>query len=208
MVRLDGEDVYIYARNADGESHLVCCVDLTHRASPEWAEERDDVQDQAYSDDLDQRVQRALDVRLAASRPVVSGGGGPMVPPWTASQAHEWEGSHSNRQVPPLPSFGKKEEGDSPQEQGVPPDNRVKQEEDIKFDSLDDYFCRGMDSSGPASWDKLLREMEQNSLVDVGTMNYREGVREEKWGTLDLKNCTVPQADDTVSEAGNFASVL
>ena len=50
-----------------------------------------------------------------------------------------------------------------------------------------------MDSSGPASWDKLLREMEQNSLVDVGTMNYREGVREEKWGMLDLKSVQFPK---------------
>ena len=50
-----------------------------------------------------------------------------------------------------------------------------------------------MDSSGPASWDKLLREMEQNSLVDVGTMNYREGVREEKWGMLDMKSVQFPK---------------
>ena len=80
FLQLDGENVYVYARNADGESHLVCGVDLTYRATPEWAEERDDVQDQVYSDDLDQRVQRAVDARLAAPRPVVSGGGGPMVP--------------------------------------------------------------------------------------------------------------------------------
>ena len=86
-----------------------------------------------------------------------------------------------------LPSFGKKEEGEPTQEQGASYQGCVKQEEDVKFESLDDYFCRGMDSSGPASWDKILREMEQNSLEDVGTMNYREGVREEKWGMLDLK---------------------
>ena len=83
-----------------------------------------------------------------------------------------------------------------------------KQEDDIKFESLDDDFCKGMDSSGPASWDKLLREMEQNSLVDVGTMNYREGVREEKWGMLDLKECAIPKADDSVCQAGDFAPVL
>ena len=28
FLHLDGEDVYIYARNADGESHLVCCVNF------------------------------------------------------------------------------------------------------------------------------------------------------------------------------------
>ena len=193
FLQVDGEDVYVYARNLDGQSHMVCGVDLTHRASPEWAEERDDVQDQVYSDDLDQRARRAVDARMAASRPVVSGAGGPMVPPWTASHAHEWSTSNGQTQVPPLPYFGKKEEGDPTQEQGSSYQNYVKQEEDVKFESLDDYFCRGMDSSGPASWDRLLREMEQNSLVDVGTMNYREGVREEKWGMLDLKNVQFPK---------------
>ena len=114
-----------------------------------------------------------------------------MVPPWTVSQAHEWSTSNGQNQVPPLPSFGKKEEGYDAQD--PPQYQRVKREEDIKFESLDDYFCKGMDSSGPASWDKLLREMEQNSLVDVGTMNYREGVREEKWGMLDLKSVQFPK---------------
>ena len=70
LLQVDGENVYVYERKPDGESHLVCGVDLTYRASPEWAEERDDIQDQVYSDDLDQRVQRAVEARLAAPRPV------------------------------------------------------------------------------------------------------------------------------------------
>ena len=97
--------------DVDGGAHLVCCVDMLQRENHERAEERDDIQDQVYSDDLDQRVQRAVDARLAAQRPVVSGGGGPMVPSWSSAQAHEWEGSRADRQVPPLPEFGKKEEG-------------------------------------------------------------------------------------------------
>ena len=193
FLQLDGENVYVYAQDLEGQSHMVCGVDLVHQVPPEWAEERDDVQDQVYSDDLDQRVQRAVDARMAASRPVVSGAGGPMVPPWTTSHAHEWSASNGQTRVPPLPSFGKKEEGEPAQEQGAGHQNYVKQEEDVKFESLDDYFCRGMDSSGPASWDKILREMEQNSLADVGTMNYREGAREEKWGMLDLKNIHFPK---------------
>ena len=193
FLQLDGEHVYVYAQDLEGQSHMVCGVDLVHQAPPEWAEERDEVQDQAYSDDLDQRVRRAVDARMAASRPVVSGANGPMVPPWTASHAHEWSASNGQTGVPILPSFGKKEEGEPAQEQGLGCQNQVKQEEDVKFESLDDYFCRGMDSSGPASWDKILREMEQNSLEDVGAMNYREGVREEKWGMLDLKNIQFPK---------------
>ena len=108
FLQLDGENVYVYARDLEVQSHMVCGVDLTHRATPEWAEERDDIQDQVYSDDLDQGVQRAVDARLAASRPVVSGAGGPMVPPWTASHAHEWSASNGQTRVPQLPSFGKR----------------------------------------------------------------------------------------------------
>ena len=208
FLQLDGEDVYVYARAADGECHLVCGVDLTHRATPEWADERDDAQDQAYADDLDQRVQRAVDARMAAPRPVVSGAGGPMVPPWSASQAHEWESSNSQRQVPLLPSFGKKEEGDPPQEQGAPRDNRVKQEEDIKFDSLDDYFCRGMDSSGPASWDKLLREMEQGSLVDSRNHELSGRSSRGEMGNVRFEECAVSQVDDAICEEGNSTAIL
>ena len=79
-----------------------------------------------------------------------------MVPPWAASHANEWSASNGLTQVPPLPYFGKKEEGEPAQDQGVSHQNPVKQEEDVKFESLDDYLCRGMDSSGPASWDKIL----------------------------------------------------
>ena len=193
FLQLDGEDVYVYARDPEGCSHMVCGVDLTHRATPEWADEKDDIQEQVYSDDLDQRVQRAVDARMATARPVVSGAGGPMTPPWTTSHAHEWNASNGQNGVPPLPSFGKKEEGDHAPDQEAPYRPHVKQEEEVKFESLDDYFCRGMDSSGPASWEKVLRAMEQNSLEDVGTMNYREGVREEKWGTLDFKNIQFPK---------------
>ena len=201
FLQLDGENVYVFAQGLDGQSHMVCGVDLMHRAPPEWAEERDDIQDQVYSDDLEQRVQRAVDARMATPRPVVSGEGGPMVQPWTASHAHEWSASNGQTRASQLPSFGKKEEGDNAQDQGTPyqahlgvsHQTNVKQEEDVKFESLDDYFCRGMDSSGPASWDKILRDMEQNSLEDVGAMNYREGAREEKWGMLDFKNIQFPK---------------
>ena len=100
FLQLDGEHVYVYAQDLEGQSHMVCGVDLVHQAPPEWAEERDEVQDQAYSDDLDQRVRRAVDARMAASRPVVSGAGGPMVPPWTASHAHEWSASNGQTRIP------------------------------------------------------------------------------------------------------------
>ena len=95
--------------------------------------------------------------------------------------------------MPPLPEFGKKEEGEQQFGQELPPYSRVKQEESTNLESLDDYFCCGMDTSGPASWDRVLREMEQSSLEDVGSMSYKAGVREEKWGMLDLKNVQFPK---------------
>ena len=138
FLQLEGEDLHVYARNSEGEIHFVCSVDMIQRGSPERAEERDDLQDQVYSDDLDQRVQRAVDARLAAQRPVVSGSGGPMVPPW--SSAREWEGSRTDRRVPPLPEFGKKEEDGQSYDQGVPLYGRIKQEEGATQDSLDDEW--------------------------------------------------------------------
>ena len=33
---------------------------------------------------------------------------GVMAPPWLSTQAHEWEDSRADRQVPPLPEFGRK----------------------------------------------------------------------------------------------------
>ena len=46
FLQLDGEQVYVYAQDLEGQSHMVCGVDLVHQAPPEWAEERDEVQDQ------------------------------------------------------------------------------------------------------------------------------------------------------------------
>ena len=92
--------------------------------------------------------------------------------------------------MPPLPEFGKKEEGGQQFHQGIPPYGRVidsSKKRAPAHESLDDYFCRGMDTSGPASWDRVLREMERGSLEDVGSMNYKMGVREEV-GHVGLKN--------------------
>ena len=71
--------------------------------------------------------------------------------------------------------------------------------------SLDDYFCRGMDTSGPASWDRILWEMEEVSPADVGCMNYKAGVREEKWGMLDLKTLQFPK---TTTQSVKRATLL
>ena len=134
---------------------------------------------------------QAVEARLAAQRPVVSGGGGPMIPP--LSSAQEWEGSRADRQVPQLPDVGRQEDEGLQYENGSPPYVRVKQEEGLSQDSLDGYFCRGMDTSGPASWEQVLREMDRGSLEEVGVINQRAGVREEKWGMLDLKPLQFPK---------------
>ena len=64
-----------------------------------------------YAEDLDKRVQRIFEARLAASRGVVSGGGGPMVPP--LSSAHRWENPSVGLRVPDLPDFGHREDEDA-----------------------------------------------------------------------------------------------
>ena len=112
FLQLEGGDLYVYAQDPEGEAHLVCCVDMIQRETPERAEERDDIQDQFIQMTWTSESSGAVDARLAAQRPVVSGGGGVMTPPWLFAQAHEWEDSRADRQVPPLPEFGKKEEGD------------------------------------------------------------------------------------------------
>ena len=136
FLQLEGENLHVYARSLDGEIHFVCSVDMSQRESPEGAEERDDLQDQVYSDDLDQRVQRAVDARLAAQRPVVSGGGGPMMLPW--SSAHEWEDSRAEVKSRRCLSLGKQEEGGQ-YDHGIPPYGRIKQETGATQVSLDDY---------------------------------------------------------------------
>ena len=206
FLQLEGENLYVYARGPEGENHFVCGVDMIQRETPERAEDGDeDLQDQAYADDLDQRVQRAVDARLSAQRPMVSGERGPMAPPWSSVHAPEWENPRMDRQVPLLPEFGKREECEQRQDQGLPPYIRVKQEEPTKLETLDDYFCRGMDTSGPASWDRVLQEMERNYMEDVGSMNYKAGVREEKWGMLDLKNVQFPK---TTTQSVKRATLL
>ena len=68
---------------------------------------------------------------------------------------------------------------------------RVKQEEELSS-PLDEYFCKGMDTSGPAAWAKVLQDMTSGSLPDVGQLNTREGVREEKWVSFDLRTVKFP----------------
>ena len=47
---------------------------------------------------------------------------------------------------------------------------RVKQEEEV-HSPLDEYFCKGMDTSGPTAWAKVLQDMASGSLPDVGQLN-------------------------------------
>ena len=68
---------------------------------------------------------------------------------------------------------------------------RVKREDETSS-PLDEYFCKGMDTSGPAAWATVLQEMTEGNLPDVGQLNAREGVREEKWVAFDLRTIKFP----------------
>ena len=76
-------------------------------------------------------------------------------------------------------------------EMNVPSYTRVKHEDETSS-PLDDYFCKGMDTSDPAAWAKVLEDMTSGGLADVGLINTREGVREEKWVSLDLRTLKFP----------------
>ena len=93
-----------------------------------------------------------------------------MIPP--LSSAHEWEGLQGDQNLPPCA--------------------RVKQEDEIAQSPLDDYFCKGKDTSGPAAWEQVLQKLEDNTLEDVGSVNSRAGVREENWTSLDLRPLKFP----------------
>ena len=142
-----------------------------------------------------------------ATRATGTGGSGVMVPP----SAHEW-GQPLRARAMDLPAFGHGTSGDVhredvgeaeclPRESGeqgvggetnLPPYIRVKQEDDYTTSPLDDYFCNGMSTSGPASWAKVLREMAMGELPDVGALNAQEGVREEKWISFNLRTVKFP----------------
>ena len=196
----------VYRRGPDDDIHYVCRVDLMERVTPERGSEVDEAQEHAYGDtDLEARVQRIIEAREAAQSR--SGGvSGVMIPPLPSTQA--WRAPLRARPVD-LPVFGQgadrqprreeeqgAEAGRSAEDGGareanVPPYVRVKQEEEMSS-PLDEYFCKGMDTSGPTAWAKVLQEVASGSLPDAGQLNAREGVREEKWVSFDLRTVKFP----------------
>ena len=174
------------------------------RVNPERVSEIDEAQEHAYGEgDLETRVRRIIEAREAAQG---QGGGisGVMIPPLPAAP----EGSIPFRaRAVDLPAFGQSGNGQSHREEDREPDAgrpigdtngrdgtpylRVKQEDEA-YSPLDEYFCKGMDTSGPAAWATVLRDMTAGNLPDVGQLNAREGVREEKWVAFDLRTVKFP----------------
>ena len=206
FLQAEGDRLCVYRRGSDDDVHYVCRVDLIERASPERASEGDEAQDHAYGDlELDARIQRIIEAREA---PLSQGGAISGVMPPPARQAPR--GRVPFIEVPPeLPVFGQGLRGSTSREEdqrndagrhsdetGAQERNgtsqwRVKQE-DENSSPLDDYFCKGMDTSGPAAWATVLQDMTEGSIPDVGQVNAREGVREEKWVVLDLRTTKFP----------------
>ena len=206
FLQAEGDRLCVYRRGMDDDVHYVCRVDLIERAAPERASEGDEAQDHAYGDlELDARIQRLIEAREA---PQGQGGAisGVMPPPMRQAP----RGRVPFVDLPAeLPVFGQGTRGSSsrgedqrneagrlPDESGAQERNgtsqwRVKQE-DESSSPLDEYFCKGMDTSGPAAWAAVLQDMTEGSLPDVGQLNAREGVREEKWVALDLRTTKFP----------------
>ena len=206
FIQLEGDRLCVYRKGPDDDIHYVCRVDLMERANPDRASEGDEAQDHAYGDlELDARIQRLIEAREA---PHGQGGGmsGVMPPPTRPTP----RGRVPFVDLPAdLPAFGQGARGSQrrggnqgydagrhPDESGTQERNgpsqwRVKQE-DESSSPLDEYFCKGMDTSGPAAWAAVLQDMTEGSLPDVGQLNAREGVREEKWVALDLRTTKFP----------------
>ena len=206
FLQSEGDHLCVYRRGPDDDIHYVCRVDLMERVNPERANEGDEAQEHAYGDlELDARIQRLLEAREA---PQGQGGGvsGVMLPPLPSAPRGRVpfiEGPAN------LPAFGQGDGGCSRREEdrgddagrqtgeagaretNLPSHVRVKQEDETTS-PLDEYFCKGMDTSGPAAWATVLQEMTEGSLPDVGQLNAREGVREEKWVAFDLRTVKFP----------------
>ena len=191
------------------------------RTNPERASEVDEAQEHAYGEvDLEARARRIIEAREAAQ-----GQGGGVIGVMVPSLPLVPEGSVSFRTRPvDLPAFGqggdgqfRREEDREPdagrptgeasgREMNVPPYVRVKQEDEASS-PLDEYFCKGMDTSGPAAWATVLQDMAAGNLPDVGQLTAREGVREEKWVSLDLRTLKFPSTH-IVGEEGYSDSEL
>ena len=205
FIQSEGDHLCVYRRGPDDDIHYACHVDLLERVTPERGGEVDEAQEHAYEEDLEARIQRVIEAREAAQSRN-GGGSGVMVPP--LSFAHEWRPPFRTRAVD-LPIFGQGPNGQSRGEEGQGAEQgrsayqggaqeasaasnvRVKQEEDLQS-PLDEHFCKGMDTSGPAAWAKVLRDMTTGDLPEVGALNAREGVREEKWVSFDLRTVKFP----------------
>ena len=206
FLQSESDRLCVYRRGPEDDIHYVCRVDLMERANTERASEGDEAQEHAYGDlELDARIQRLLEARKA---PQVQGGGmsGVMIPPsrpaprgrvpfidLPANLPAFGQGDRGcyRREEDPGHDAGRQTDEAGAQETNPPSQLRVKQEDEASS-PLDEYFCKGMDTSGPAAWAAVLRDMTEGSLPDVGQLNAREGVREEKWVALDLRTTKFP----------------
>ena len=173
FLQAEGDRLCVYRRGSDDDVHYVCRVDLIERATPERASEGDEAQDHAYGDlELDARIQRLIEAREA---PQGQGGGasGVMPPPIRPVP----RGRVPFVELPAdLPAFGQGARGsyrrgeDQGYDAGRHPDESGAQEmsgasqwkvkqEDEGLSPLDEYFCKGMDTSGPAAWAAVLQDM-------------------------------------------------
>ena len=53
----------------------------------------------------------------------------------------------------------------------------VNREDGARKSPSDEYFCKGMDMSGPESWERLLQQMEGSHLENAGGVNQQAGIR-------------------------------
>ena len=75
----------------------------------------------------------------------------------------------------------------------MPPYTRVKQEDDYVASPLDDYtFVKAWILQVQPHGQRCFGIWQRGDLLEVGPLNAREGVREEKWTSFDLRTVKFP----------------
>ena len=66
FLQSEGERLCLYRRGAEDDAHFVCYVDLMERETPGRAEDQGETYDRAYAEDLEERIQKIVEARLAS----------------------------------------------------------------------------------------------------------------------------------------------
>ena len=79
FLQAEGERLCLYRRSAEDDIHFVCYVALVERETPRRVEDHDETQDRIYAEDLEERIRRIVEARLAARNSVWRSGDSTLI---------------------------------------------------------------------------------------------------------------------------------